>query len=201
MEPVFNEARLLQHLEGLHPQSGLAFALSCAERLYPNYLAFVRAHAWGDSEAVRQALDLAWRALGPSPISAEERDTLLARCEAAAPDTEEFASGHVSAALDAACAACLLLEFLRDGDAGLVAQLAALCRDTVDMYVQELEQLAPPDPNLEERIHTHRLMQQELARQRADLALLREPPVAAEQLSALMSRWRAPQVSNIGLPG
>jgi len=41
-----------------------------------------------------------------------------------------------------------------------------------DMYVQEKENMAPADPDLETKILDHWLMQQELKRQRDDLEFL-----------------------------
>jgi hypothetical protein len=53
--------------------------------------------------------------------------------------------------------------------------------ESVDLYVQETEHMSPRDPNLEERIVSHLLMQQELARQQRDLAVLRSKRVGAVQ--------------------
>jgi len=56
IEREFDPDRRRRSLTKLTPRKRVLFALACSERLYPNYLAFVAKHEWGDREALRAAL-------------------------------------------------------------------------------------------------------------------------------------------------
>jgi uncharacterized protein YjaG (DUF416 family) len=195
---AFDKSAVVAALSALPRDARLAFSLSCAERLYPNYLAFSRQCHWGNAAHVRAALDAAWDALAGTPPAAKLRAKLIRDVQAAQPNTEDFDTVLVSSALDAASTAELAWEQWGDGGVEHAAAIASLCVDTVDMYVQELEQLDSADPELETKIRQHPLMQRELARQAADLDRLRafEPDLISE----LRRDWHAPERSNLGLP-
>jgi uncharacterized protein len=103
----------------------------------------------------------------------------------------------VAAGLDAAVCCAFVLELLRKDDSKKVIEGASLARDTVDMYVQELEFLHPQDPKLEEKILRHPLMQRELKRQREDFDLLEKVDLSGSTIEDLARRWRKPATSNI----
>jgi uncharacterized protein len=197
----FDLPALRSRLERLSPEKRLAFLLSCAERMVPNYREFHRRYQWGQPEVIRQALDLVWAAL-QGVGSRDQLQELRAQCDRATPDTEDFDTILVSSALDAAATACLLLDLLDGGNLGQVMEGAALARDTVDMYVQELEDMDANDADLEERILGHPLMQQELRRQREDVELLERLDLSSPAVVAdLERRWRNPPRSSLDLPG
>ena len=199
MEEPFRADSLQRMIDRLPARGRLAFLLSCAERLLPNYFAFSRAESWGDPSALREAMDLGWAAFAGEQIATTVIEISLRRCEAVTPDTEQFPSALVSAALDAAVCSALVLDYLLGGESQKVVEGASLARDTVDMHVQELENLSPDDPLLEGKILRHSLMQRELARQSKDLDLLQRTDwTHPDVVTALRSRWRAPGISNIG---
>jgi len=201
MEELLNTDFLRTRLRGLPASGRLAFLLSCAERLYPNYVEFSRYHGWGDPKALQQAIELGWTSLAKEVIPRTEVEECLARVEAVTPSTEDFDSEFVSPALDAAVCCASVLEFLLTGDLEKIVEGAVLARDTVDMFVQEREKFDAQDPLLESKITRHPLMQQELSRQRTDLDLLsRANWVSSEVVADLARRWRRPAMSNIGLP-
>lgn len=201
MEKGFDGDRLLVQLRRLPFRAVLGFALSCAERLGPNYAAFNEAHRWGDSEGLRGALDLGWSVLSGVEVPDAVLGAAEARCQAAEPDTTEFDSLLVSPGLDAACASGMLVQFLRTRDVAIVADIASLCRDTVDMYVQEVAAMPSNAPDLEERILAHPLMQRELARQSEDLRYLERFAASADEVAELARRWRSPRHGNLDLSG
>ncbi len=184
-------------LNGLANWQRLSFLLSCAERTAPSYAAFSEHHGWGDPGALAQALDLGWKALAGQEVGAEEVRSCLSRCEAATPDTEDFDSEYVSAGLDAAVCCTLVLDFLLEDDVQKVVEAASLARDTVDMHIQEVEAMDPDDPDLEDRILHHPLMQRELERQREDLDMLAPAERTGDTIAALARHWRRPATSNI----
>jgi hypothetical protein len=198
-EPPFDPVELRKLLLGLARQQRLAFGLSCSERLYPNYIVFAVEQGWGMPDTLRAALDLAWNALLDQPPSPEVVRRLSKVVEEAEPETEDFDTVLVSAALDAAATAGLVLKLLETDDPDITVEIASLARDTVDMYIQDMEHLDPSDPSLERKILVHRLMQAELRRQRDDLYHLAHTPWTREEASRLKAAWRDPDVSNIGL--
>lgn len=197
-ELSFDIDALRKRIVDLSHQRKVAFLLSIAERLIPNYAAFSRYHDWGDSKILEQALDFGWIFLMEKLLDIESIQRCLERCEAITPDTEDFMSEYVSAALDAAVCCSYVLELLLRDEPEVVIQGAILACDTVDMYIQELLQLDPQDPKVEEKIRMHALMQRELMRQNADLALVERMNFDRGGVEDLMRGFRRPNVSNIG---
>ena len=196
---TFCESTLNSLLEPLGPKRRFAFALSCCERLYPNYVAFVRKYRWGDSSILREALDSCWSRLR-GDLDEIEVENLKERLEAITPDTDDFSGTLVSPALDAAVAAHLLMESLTDDSISTIIDIASLCRDTVDMHLSELENLDSSDPNTETKIMSHKLMQAELLRQRVDIEVLSRVDLDdVREVDALARKWKNPSSSNIGL--
>ncbi|XXY53397.1 DUF416 family protein [Sorangium sp. So ce269] len=198
---AFNGSALERSLAPLPREALIAFGLSCCERLYPNYVAFKRETGWGEPDVLRKSLDLAWGVLegfGPSHDSVNSARQEVQRAE---PETEDFDTILVSSALDAAAAVGLVLKFIEEGGVGTIVEIASLCRDTVDMFVQDQDGLVPNDPKLEERILNHRLMQRELQRQQDDLLALRSFSGLPTEVARLRENWRNPQKSNIDQRG
>ena len=201
MESKFDETSLKVKLKELSREQKILFMLSCCERLYPNYLAFNKKHEWGNPFVLRNTLDFAWtvleRGIGEDK---EELKKLLKQCDEITPDTEDFDSIFVSQALDSTVAVASLLEYIISDSNDKIIEVASLARDTVDMYVQELEDMAPNDPNLEKMILEHPLMQQELKRQRQDIELLKDLEVSDVSIyEEVKKNWYRTKTSNIEL--
>lgn len=169
METAFDDRRLLEELSKMEPLQQLIFGAACCERMLPGYELFMLEAAWGNIQPLRDALDAVW-STGAQASSKVEWSTLLMRCEQCAPDSEDFGSLYTSAAQDATFAVCALLEFLLDGDPSHVVGAARFSIDSIDLIVQERENMDPRDADREQKILEHRLMQQELVRQQRDLA-------------------------------
>ncbi len=193
-----DERSLAKELSAMTPQQRAGFALATAERLLPNYAFFERAEGWGNSEVLREVLDLAWTSLLDSSFTVPPLGELRQAVEEATPDTEEFDTVHVSSALDAATAAASVLDLLEDGEVEHAVSVATMARDSVDMYVQELEDMDAQDPRLEQRILEHDLMQKELRRQREQLARLRAC-VNESDWQRFATDCRAPKVGSLEL--
>lgn len=168
----FDEAVLERELGSVSPDGLLAYGLLCCERMIPNYEMFQIQSGWGDAKVLRTALDIAWTRLISGP-SDDVHSELRERCEDIAPDTEDFDSVLVSSALDAAVAVGRVMDLLENRDPAIVIEIASLAIDTVDMYVQEVLDIPRGARDLEERIRTHVLMQEELKNQHADLLRVR----------------------------
>ncbi len=197
----FTEGSVRQALNDLSDKGRLAFALSCAERLWPNYLAFKREAGWGDPVALRRALDLAWASLDGAEPSASSIALARKQVREAEPETEDFDTILVSSALDAAASAGLVLQVLEAADPAAVVEIASLCRDTVAMFVQDREHIAAAAANLEDQIYDHRLMQAEMQRQHDDLAELASFSGTQREVAELRAKWRTPEKGSIDGPG
>ena len=195
MEEAFSESSLRKRLNEFNTVGQVLFALSCAERMLPNYRRFLREHGWGNESMLRMALDLGWDMVSMKPVDQRIAVDLKEGCSEQAPDTEEFSSLYVSPALDAANSASIIAALTISPDVERVVEVASYARDTVDMYVQEIEEMPPGILDLEERIRQHPLMQSELKNQREALEAIATGilPEAAQRL------WRSPERSNIEL--
>lgn len=173
-ESAFNEKWLASQVALLQKHQRIAFGATCCERIIPNYLSFHQEERWGDIEALRAALDFVWNAalLGPSDVQAVR--TLLSKCEALAPDSEGFDSLYTTSAQDAVFAVCSLLDFMLISEPNCIVNTARYPIDSIDLFVQECENMCPEDRNLERRILEQPLMQQELVRQNRDLRVVRQ---------------------------
>lgn len=187
MNERFDEEKLRAQLSGVTQLELVLFALSCAERMLPNYRRFVFEHEWGNEAILRGALDLGWNWLEGIPIEATTVRKFQQACNDQAPNTENFSTISVSSALDAANAAAIVAGLIVDPDVDKVIELASYARDSVDMFVQEHENMLPQTQNLEECIRLHPLMQSELVRQREALDSI----ISGITLHSAAKQWRA----------
>ena len=160
----------------------VVFAAACCERLLPNYAAFTREVHWGDPHALREALDYIWRTVSGGSVDRDEINRLIKQCDAVIPDTEDFETSFVSAALDAGTAVVGTLRSLPDGDTKHVLEVTSYCRDTVHMYIQDRDDLDYRDPLFDTKIEQDPLMKRELERQAAILSKLANNPVLDDSL-------------------
>jgi uncharacterized protein YjaG (DUF416 family) len=125
---------------------------------------------------------------------------LITCCEDAAPESGKYDSLFVSAAQDASFAVCSLLDFLIEKDTRKIVQVATFATDTVDLYIQEDENISSDDPELEMKILCHHLMQRELCRQERGLAILeQESDLNRDLLNALKKSCGSNGGGNLGL--
>ncbi len=77
---------------------------------------------------------------------------MIASVETITPDTENFNDIYVSFALDACSSVYSSLSFIIDHNDEHIIDVVTYARDTVDMFIQEKEDLSPSDSALEEKI-------------------------------------------------
>lgn len=196
----FDPVQLQQRLNRLLPNLQLAFGALVCERLLPNYQHFQRESEWGDWAPLRESMDTTWMVLSGRTVKPEDISRLSARCEMVAPDSEDFNQLTVASAQDACCAVCCLLNFILQPDVEQVVQVATYAVDTIDLYVQEVSNMDPADPALEEKILSHPLMRQELEFQDEVLqALESTASLSVESISNLRSTFGGRTLSNLGL--
>lgn len=168
---TLDEDRLRFSLARLVPWKQVAFMALCCQRMVPNYCRFTSDSAFGDWQILQRGIDAAWSWLASDRLP-DDLGSIRLQVERQAPDTESFVSPFTSAALDAANAVACLLDGVADPENADPAEVASLARDTIDLYVQDIENLDPNAIDLEETILRHPLMQRELHRQHDALAFL-----------------------------
>lgn len=88
-----------------------------------------------------------------------------------------------------------------ENDVDKIVQAATYATDSVDLYVQEIENMSPNDPTLEKKILAHHLMQRELAQQEENLKMIEQTPsLSREFLAQLKQSWGNNGKSNLDIP-
>ena len=104
---------------------------------------------------------------------------LIQECDLVIPDTDDFETPLVSAALDAGTAIVGTLELCKSGDWRRAVEVAGFARDTVYMALSA--------QGLETEMIRHPWMIRELAKQEEDIELLANAPILS---SAVVLRLR-----------
>jgi uncharacterized protein YjaG (DUF416 family) len=155
---------VLTQLEELSFSKQLAFAYLTCERLYPNYAYFADNYHFGNKTVLREAIDYIYNNLlvyAPDKIVVED---LISQVDAATPKPEEFDTILASSALDACGAIHETLHFLTDKTLTRLDSISTFATDTVDMYIQELEDLNfNSDIEFQQKIDNHPIMKRELS--------------------------------------
>lgn len=191
----YDEDELQTRLSSIDHRGLVLFGLYVAEELLPNYTVFSREQSFGEVDTLRNALNSAWDWLDGKPIDNAEIESLIDACESVTPDTEDFNSLYVSAALDAANSTTNVLRLLIDSDSDLAFEIGTLGRDTVDLYVQEIERMPANSADIEERIRLHPLMQREITGQ-FDAMKAIEDGISTREARSL---WSSKEKSNLDL--
>jgi len=161
----FDPRKIRNVLRLLSPWKRVAFMASCCERMLPNYLTFSSETGYGDVTRLNRGLAEVWRWVETNQAPTNV-DALVQACEQQNPDTAEFSSIYTSAALDAANSIAATLEALGEATEDRAIEVASFARDTVDLFVQQWNDLDPNDSEIERRIVESPLMQSELKMQR-----------------------------------
>lgn len=172
----FDPRKMRNVLRTLPPWKRVAFMGSCCERMLPNYLTFSSETGYGDVTQLNRGLAEVWRWVETNQAP-NDVDALVQACEQQGPDTAEFRSIYTSAALDAANSIATTLEALGEATEDRAIEVASLARDTIDLFVQQWNDLDPNDSEIERRIVESPLMQSELKMQRQCLERLSDDSV------------------------
>ncbi len=190
MLPRFDEERLHSELRRLGYQKQLAFGVLCSERLLPNYEAFNAETGHGDISVLRNAVELLWDNVLHAGMEIALLQSTNAACEAQAPSSNAFESLFITAAQDACFSLCALMDFVESADLDRVVVAARYAIESIDLYVQEIERMNPGDSQLEEKILSHPLMQDELLRQQNCLEELKQFDIInSKTIGVLRSRF------------
>jgi len=177
----FDPVALQRRLEGLPSWGRLAFGTLLLERAVPNFLRFEAETGAPGGAVLRGAQAKLWERLEGNTVAAAFDSITAKACEFFAPDTEHYKSLYTSSALDAVTIACNVLDYADSGRTELLVDSAGLRRDSVDMFLQLTERAHVSAEELEVRLLSHPLMQEELGSQEADLVFLEKWQFKGEQ--------------------
>lgn len=190
MATQFDPELIQTILSRLSRRHAIAFSAACCERLLPNYRTFVEQANWGDWQLLRSTLDEVWSHIAGIDIPTQRFRSLLKRCEAVIPDTNDYGTIEASNALDASSGVCETLRLCIDGDVSHAVIVANAAVDTVDMFIQVRDHMDYADPQFEEKILADSLMVRELEEQLVTLRSLElQVPLEREYVELLRSQY------------
>jgi uncharacterized protein YjaG (DUF416 family) len=99
---------------------------------------FFEAEGWGNPAVLHAALTILQQAVFSAPAVADLQQQYQ-QVEKVTPDSDDFGGTLGSFALDTCCALLSALDFVLQGTNQYVLDVAVLARNTVDLYVQELD--------------------------------------------------------------
>jgi uncharacterized protein YjaG (DUF416 family) len=155
---IFNE---ISHLTD---KKKIIFCLLICEKLLPNYDFFFSKFNYGDPLSLQQIIAKLYENLFKN-IDDKNIGSYIASIESITPNTENFNTILVSFALDACTSILSTLFFILDKDIENIIDVATYARDTVDMYIQEKDNLSSNNKDLEILIEQDTFMQDEKNRQ------------------------------------
>lgn len=164
---MIGQEKPLISIASLSPKKQLAFALLAFERMLPSLIEFAKDTHF-DASCYMEAEKAAWEALETNTVD----EALNQMCAQRAPDTEEFSHELTSYALNAALAMSDILEFVLDGRADHIMQVLTLARDSIHLYLSDLESSVVSSRERTNRIADHPLMRQERHREEEDLTFV-----------------------------
>ncbi|MCA6442529.1 MAG: DUF416 family protein [Bacteroidetes bacterium] len=129
-------------------------------RLYPNYVFFEKKYKFGKAEILRKYLSTIREQIinVKSEIKFDNYESII---EKITPVPHEYDSVLASSALDACASVVELISYIEDRDYSHIQSILTLATDSVDMYIQENENLDMNNEDFEMRIATHPLMVKE----------------------------------------
>lgn len=169
---TFDKNNLKNKLCNLSHKRRIVFGASCCERMLPNYKKFEEIEKWGKTQVFRDLLDKVWNHCIRDLLNKKDVDSLIKKCYKAIPDEDDFDTIYTSYAIDAGSAICSLLEVCIEDDIDNLVSIAELSVNTIDLFVQEEENMDSRDLKLEEKILMTPLMQKELTKQYDDIETL-----------------------------
>lgn len=161
------DGTLIERLSGLPATSRAAFAAACAERLHPAYVWYERRSGRGDAAFLRRAMDALWVDSSSDPVVVLA--ALLSEAESLVPDEDEALVAESVLGQHAAAAVVYALRCRLGGRAVDAEWAARQVYEALDWWVTTRDDVDLNEPGSEHRIRADRLIQDELARQQADL--------------------------------
>jgi uncharacterized protein YjaG (DUF416 family) len=170
----FDEKALLAQLRRLPNQLCVAFAAACAQRQLPNYASFAKVTGTGNPALLAKALTCVWEDIGGNSAAHVELREKLNSCMSLLPKDEVQRLGQQPYADDAVASVAYAIRARLTGECQEAMWAARRAYEALDHYVIARFNPIIVEPDAENRIVAHPLVQAELRRQRADLSQLQE---------------------------
>jgi uncharacterized protein len=159
----------------------LFIALVCRKML-PHYILFSEKEGWGDIEILEKAINLMFKsAINGFEEHKYEAEKLSESIDEICPDLDDF-EGIASYALDTCIAIDEALRFIISEDKENINNAFTSVFDTVDMFIQVVEDLDPNDENLDNIILNNPIMIREIKRQNDILRAVKDLKVISTEL-------------------
>ncbi len=143
----------------------ILFAVLTCEKLLPNYRQFSEVEKWGNIEILEDAIVMIYQFLQDIEVNDAELDGIYEKIAEITPNVEHFKGELASYALDTCSAVSDAVEFLLSEDQSYLLNIISIAQETIDMFIQESEDLDPADPDLENKIAQNEFMKKEYKRQ------------------------------------
>lgn len=155
-------------LSKLSPRLRVLFGILTSEKLYPNYVKFQELTGWGNQSVLTDVMIMLYHyVFSKDGFDAAYLKEMMESLDDVTPHTKNFDSILVSFALDACTSIYSTLNYIVTSDLEDIFAVASYPLDTVDMFIQEVENLDyNKDPLFEQKIENSPFMIREKARQR-----------------------------------
>lgn len=176
------------------------FAAALLERMLPNYQMFAQANDFGDSQLLRNQLDLIWQKLAKLPVRVKA-EAQLEKLEEVVPEVSQFDTFIVYSALDTCMALMSTWQTLHDKTSESVEQVSRLSQSSVSGYVELLliEELEAGEELTLPAIKAHPLMAWELACQSELFDFLKTAPENTKSIEHAKAMMLSEGVSSLGI--
>lgn len=161
------------------------FAVLTCEKLLPHYRQFSMVEKWGNIEVLEDAIVMIYQFLQDIEVNDEELDGMYEKIAEITPDVVRFEGDLASYALDTCSAVSDAVEFLLSEDQSYLINIASIARETIDMFVQESEELTTDDEDMENRIAQSPYVKREAKRQQDILRKLLGAEIDLPFISAM----------------
>lgn len=162
----------------------LAFAATCAERLFPFYRCYTAQEDW-DADPYSSALNYVWRCLETMENNEDMVRQLVVECEKLLPNEDDAWQEGCPYAEDATATVIYCLRFFLSGDQQEVIWVARRAYEVADNFIVNNTDINTGNQEGELDILHHPIIQNELARQIRDLQELRHTSADVPAFQAL----------------
>lgn len=182
------------NLDTLSFRHKVLFAVLACERMLPSYIHFHNDEKWGSVNVLNDTLEFLYTFTLNGHIDTPIIDKLKIDVEQNAPDLDEFSSESASYALDTCITYYETLEYAKTKNNTHLSNVVESLLATVDMFIQEQDDLDPSDIHLEEKISKNKYMMNEIERQNTILSVLSKQELITSELIETLRRL------NLSLP-
>ena len=184
----FDEVYLVNRLAKMDTTKRVAFAAACATRLLPLFEQYAVNFFSEGSETIRKALNLVWRSVTEGIWNHEIINNLIENVMDIMPEEDiEWTPLHAYAE-DATASTAYTLRALISNNPREAGWAARRSYETVDLAAQKIIDFKPDKKDSEIQLLSHPLIQQELQRQKQDLADLESNEFTKDTFTKIKER-------------